>query len=125
VELHLVAHIAARSSPESGERSLGAAAALLRQRQVHPQRHRGGGQRDPDRSIATWQKGPVQRRAQIVDFGGIIREPFVRGPRRRFALGALEKIAVVLGVTAREPFALAAPRNLLNRVGTGGVKQPE
>ena len=54
VELHLVARIRARSGPESGERSLGAAAALIRQRQAHPEGDRGGSQRHPDRSIAAW-----------------------------------------------------------------------
>src|SRR5216683_7163992 len=120
VELHIVARIPARSGPESGERSLGAAAALLQQRQAHPEGDRSGGQRYPDRSIAAWRKGPVERRAQVVDFRGVIREPFVRRPRRRFTFGALEKTAVVLSMAARNPFALAAPRNLLNRVGTGG-----
>jgi hypothetical protein len=63
VELHLVARIPARSGPESGERSLGAAAAFLGQRQPHPEGDRGGGQRNPDRSIAAWRKGPVERGA--------------------------------------------------------------
>src|SRR5205823_3193677 len=62
---------------------------------------------------------------QIVDFWGVIREPFVRQPRRRFTFSVLEKTAVVLSVAARNPFALAAPGNLLNRIGTGGVEQPE
>ena len=125
VELHLVARIPARSGPESGERPLGAAAALLQQRQAHPEGDRGGGQRHPDRSIAAWRKGPVERRAQIVDFPSVIGQPFVRRPRRRFTLSALEKIAVVLGVAARDPFALAALVKLLDRVGAGGVEQPE
>ena len=37
VELHLAARVPARSGPESGERPLDAAAALLQQRQMHPQ----------------------------------------------------------------------------------------
>src|SRR5258705_4463587 len=97
-ELHLVARIPARSRPESGERSLGAAAALLQQRQAHPEGDRGGGQRYPDRSIAAWRKRPVERRAQIVDFPSVIGQPFVRRARRRFTLTALEKITVVFVV---------------------------
>src|SRR6266571_6854726 len=115
VELHLVAHIPARFRPESGECSLGAAAALLQQRQAHPEGHRSGGQRHPYRPIARWRKGPVERRTQVVDFPSVIGQPFSPRPSFRFSLGALEKTAVVLSVAARNPFALAAPRNLLNR----------
>ena len=75
--------------------------------------------------IAARRKGPVERRAQIVDFPGVIGQPFARRPRRRFTFGALEKIAVVLGVAARDPFALAALVELLDRVGAGRVEQPE
>jgi len=103
-----MAHIPARSGPESGERSLGAAAALLRQRQAHPQGDRSGGQRYPDRSIAAWRKGPVERRAQIVDFAPVFGQPLSRRSHFRCGLGALEKIAVVLGVASRDPFAIAA-----------------
>ena len=125
VELHLVARIPARSGPESGERSLDAAAALLKQRQTHPQGCCGGGQRYPDRSIAAWRKGPVERRAQIIDFPGITGQPFVRRPPRRFTLSALEKITVVLGVAVRERFTLVALVKLLDRISAGGVKQPK
>src|SRR5580704_11700284 len=124
-ELHLVARIPARSGPESGERSLGAAAALLQQRQAHPEGDRSGGQRYPDRSIAAWRKGPVEHGTQIVDFPSIIGQPFVRRSRRRFTFGALEKITVVLSVASRDAFAIAALVQLLDRVGAGRVEQPE
>src|ERR1700676_2312011 len=77
-QLHLVACVPARSGPESGERSLGEAAAFLKQRQTHPEGDRGGRQRHPDRSVAAWRKGPVERRAQIVDFPSVIGQPFIR-----------------------------------------------
>src|SRR6266542_3334655 len=125
VELHLVAHIPARSGPESGERSLGATTGLLEQRQTHPEGDCGGGQRYPDRSIAAWRKGPVERRAQIVDLRSVIREPFARRSRRRFTFGALENVAIVFGVATRDPVTLATLVKLLDRVGTGGVEQPE
>jgi hypothetical protein len=48
----------------------------------------------------------VERGAQIVDFPGVIGQPFARRLCRRFTLGPLEEIAVVLGVKTREPFAL-------------------
>src|SRR6266566_3231158 len=67
---------------------------------------RRGGQRHSDRSIAAWREGPVERRAQIVDFRGVIREPFARRLRRRLSFGALEQMAVILGVVARKAFAL-------------------
>jgi hypothetical protein len=51
VELHLSARVPARSGPESGERPLDAAAALVDQRQMHPQRQCGGCQRHADRCI--------------------------------------------------------------------------
>ena len=66
-----------------------------------------------------WRKGPVERSAEIVDFLGVVGQPFACRPRHRFVLGALEKIAVVLGVTASDLFALAALVELLDRVGTG------
>ena len=103
-----MAHIPARSSPESAERALGAAAALLRQGQAHPEGDRSGGQRHPDRRFAAGRKGPVERRAQIVDFAPVFGQPLDRRPHFRCGLGALEKIAVVLGVASRDPFALSA-----------------
>ena len=41
---------------ESAKRLLGATAALFKQRQAHPKRNRGGGQRHPDRPIAAGEK---------------------------------------------------------------------
>ena len=92
---------------------------------MHPQRDCGGGQRRPDRCIAAWRKGPVERCADVIDFPGVISQPFDRGPRCRLTLGELKKVAIILGVAARDRFALSAPLNLLDRVGTGGVEQPE
>src|SRR6266550_5615324 len=108
--------------PRERRRSLGAAAALLRQRQAHPDGDRSGGQRYPDRSIAAWRKGPGERRAQIVYFPSVIGQPFVGRPRRRVTFSALEKITVVLGVAARDSLAFAALVELLDRVGAGRVE---
>ena len=56
VELHLAARVPARCGCKSGKRLLDPAAALLQQRQVHPQRHRGGGQRHANRWIPSGAK---------------------------------------------------------------------
>src|SRR5438270_584788 len=85
----------------------------------------GADQRRPDRCIAAWRKGPVERCADVIDFPGVISQPFDRGPRCRLTLGAFEKITVILGVAARNMIALAALAELLERIGTGGVEQPE
>ena len=56
---------------------------------------------------------------------GIIRQPFVRRPRRRFTLSALEKITVILGVAPRDRFPLAAFGEPFKRIGAGGFEQPQ
>src|SRR6266567_7171022 len=92
---------------------------------MHPEGDCGSGQRRPDRSIAAWRKGPVERCANVIDFPGVISQPFDRGPRCRLTLGALENVAIILGVAARDRVALSAPLNLLGRVSTGGLEQSE
>ena len=67
---------------QPGEGAFDVPAALGHHRQVDPQRHRGSGQGDADRCIASWRKCPVKRGAEIVDFPRIIRQPFVRRPRQ-------------------------------------------
>ena len=56
---------------------------------------------------------------------GIIRQPFVRRPRRRFTLSALEKITVILGVAPRDRFPLAAFGEPFKRIGAGDFEQPQ
>src|SRR5580693_8381766 len=92
---------------------------------MHPEGDGGGGQRRPDRSIAVWRKGPIERGAQIVDFTDVIGQPFVSRPCRRFTLSALEKITVILGVAARELSPLFARVDLLDRIGACRIEQPE
>src|ERR1700730_6839398 len=92
---------------------------------MHPERDCCGGQRRPDRSIAAWRKGPVERCANVIDFPGAISQPFDRGPRCRLTLGALENVAIILGVAARNMIALAALAELLERTGTGRAKEPK
>src|ERR1700729_3893462 len=92
---------------------------------MHPKWDRGGGQRRTDRSIAALRKSPVEPCAQIVDFGPVFGQPLSPSPHFRCGLGALEKIAVILGVTVRESFALAVRVKLLDCVGAGRVEQSE
>src|SRR5213076_1948781 len=112
----------APAGPEGAQRLFGATAALLKKRQTHPEGNGCGGQGHPNGSIAAWREGPVERRAQIIDFRGVIREPFVRRPFRRLSLGALEKIEVILGVAARDLFALTAHVKLLDCIGASCVE---
>ena len=79
---------------------------------MHPEGDCGGGQRRPDRSIAAWRKGPVERRANVIDFPGVISQPFDHGRRCRLTLGVLENVAIILGVAARNMIALAALADL-------------
>jgi hypothetical protein len=72
VELHLAASVPACPGRDRRESPLDPAAALLHQRQMHPQGHRGGSQCYADRVVAARRKGPVQRRAQIVDSACVI-----------------------------------------------------
>jgi len=123
LELHLAARVPVRCRPESGERLHDPAAALLKQRQTHPKGYRSSRQCHPDRRVAARRKGPVECRKQIVDFRGVIRQPFFRRPRRRFTLGALEKVAIVLGVAVRDRFPLAAFGEPFKRIGAGCIKQ--
>jgi hypothetical protein len=58
MELHLPARVPVRSACQSGERPLHAAAALVKQRQLHPHGHRGRslGRKDPGKNRETAQK---------------------------------------------------------------------
>jgi hypothetical protein len=89
---------------------------------LQPERNRCDGQRYPDRVVAAGPKCPFERRAQIVDFPSVIGQPFAGRPRRRFTFGAFEKIAVVLGVAARDPFAVAAAGEFLDCIRAGRIK---
>ena len=62
---------------------------------------------------------PSQRRPQIVDFLGVIGQPFVRGPASHVTFGALEKSVVVLGMAVCNPIARAILLELFDRVGCG------
>jgi len=124
VELHLAARVPARSGHERGERLLDTAAAFLHQRQMHPQGHRGGRQCHSDRRITARRKGPVQRRAQIVDPAAVSGQPFGGGSCLQFGFGPLEKIPIVFGVTSRDLLEFAALREFLERVGPRRLEQP-
>jgi len=60
---------------------------------------------------------PSQRRPHIVDFLGVIGQPFVRGPASHVTFGALEKSVVVLGMAVCNPIARAILLELFDRVG--------
>jgi hypothetical protein len=124
VQLHLVARVPVRSSRESGERPLDAAAALLHQRQLHPQRPCGGRQRHAERCIPARRKSPIERRAQIVDAPTVIVEPFDGRPRFPFDFRPFEQVPIVFCVVMRKPFALAAFLELFARIGARRVEQP-
>ena len=59
---------------------LGAAATLVEQRQVNPERHRSGRQRHSDRFIAAWRTSPVERKRADCRSWAAIGRPFGRGP---------------------------------------------
>ena len=108
---------------EPCHRPLDALAAFAEQRQLHPDRHGGGGQRDAGLRVAARRERPVEAGAHIVDMAAVDRKPF--GLRRQFALGfgAREIAAVEFGVAARGLLLLAAGAQLLQRVGARGVEQ--
>jgi hypothetical protein len=91
---------------------------------MHPQGHRGGCQRHPDRGVTDRRKGPVQRRPHIVDPAGVSGQPFGGGARLQFDFGPLEEIPTVFGVASGELFEFAALREFLERVGPRRLKQP-
>ena len=91
---------------------------------MHPQGHRGGSQCHPDRCIAARRKGPVERRAQIVDPAGVSGQPFGGGARLQFDFGPLEEIPTVFGVASRDLFEFAALPEFLERVGPRRLEQP-
>jgi len=90
---------------------------------VHPQRHRGGRQRRPDRRITGRRKRPIEGRAEVVDPGSVIGQPFGPRPCLRLDFGPLEKIPVIFGVATCEPFAFPAFAELFERVGPRRVEQ--
>ena len=55
----------------------------------------------------------------------VLGEPSGRPTCFQFGFGPLEQVPIILGVAAREPFALAAHAKLLDCVRAGRVKQPE
>jgi hypothetical protein len=75
---------------------------------MHPQGNRGSGQCHADRGVTDRRKGPIKRRAQIVDLTAVIAQPFACGPSLPFDFGPLEQTPVIFGVAAREPLAFAA-----------------
>jgi hypothetical protein len=77
----------------------------------------------PCRRISGRRKRPIERRAQVVDLTPVVDRPLRRGSRLQFGLGLLEKIPVILGVAAREPFAFPALAELFDRVGPRHVEQ--
>ena len=112
------------SAAEAGERALDAAATLVHQRQLEPQRHRGDGERHADRRVAARRKGPVQRRPHVVDLAAVRGQPFGGGPRLPFGLGPLEEIPKVFGVASGHLVEFAAVGELLERVGPRRLEQP-
>src|SRR5436190_7415444 len=62
MKLHLAARVRLFVSFNGSKRSFNPRATLVQQRQVHPEGHRGGGQRHADRSITARREGPVERR---------------------------------------------------------------
>jgi len=54
-----------------------------------------------------------------------VGQPFASRPRSRFTFGAFEKVTVVLGVAAGDPFAVAAVGEFLDRIRAGRLQQTE
>src|ERR1700693_161055 len=122
-ELHLALRVPARPRRASGEPMLAPAAALLYERQMHPQGNRGGSQCHADRGVTARRKGPVEWRAQIVDSWAVLCQPFVGWPRLRLRLGAFKKVPIAFGVASRCRVELAGLNELLERIISGGFEQ--
>src|SRR5580658_9987219 len=102
---------------------LASLAAFGRERQMQPNRLIGGSEFRPNGRV-TWQrKGPVERRAHVIDLLSGVGQPSTWRSRHGRAFRALEKIAVVFGVATRDGFALAVLVKLLKREGAGRVEQ--
>ena len=115
-EPHLTARVATRAGPEPGERALDAAATLDHARLLEPERHRRGGERHPDRRVATRRERPVQRRSQVVDLPAVGGQPVDGGARLQFGLGSLEEVPEVFGVASGHRVELAVFGEFLERV---------
>src|ERR1700719_3847215 len=93
---------------ERDKRPLDATAALFKQRLTHPEGDRGRGQRNSDWAITVGGKGPIERRAQIVDFRCTVIQPFASRPRRRFAFS---QSLADYGREIGQPFVCRPPRS--------------
>src|ERR1700733_13174151 len=90
---------------------------------MHPQGARGGSQRHADRSVTTRRKGPVERRAQIVNSRDVVCQPFVGWPRRRLRLGPFKQIQIASGMASRHRVELAGLNELFERISAGRFEQ--
>ena len=109
-QLHLGAGLDRRLRCQRRQYQFNAGTAFVDHWQPQPERDRRDGQRHAERMNAVRRKRPIERRPQIVDFLGIVGQPFVTWPRRRFTVRALEQLTVILGVTARDQFAARRSR---------------
>src|ERR1700721_2471973 len=104
---------------------LASVATFGRERQIQPHRHIGGCELRTDGCVTLRRKGPVERRANVVDFLSGVGQPSTWRWRHGPSFRASEEIAVVLGMAARDPFALVARIKLLEHIGPGRIEQPE
>src|SRR5271166_4700568 len=109
---------------ELQQRMLASLAALGRERQIQPHRRIGGSELRSDDRVTGLCKGPVERCSNVVDLLSGVSQPSIRRSCHGLSFQALEKISVVLGMAARDTFALAALVKLLQRVRAYRVEQP-
>src|SRR5580704_13713883 len=98
---------------------LASLAAFTRKRQIQPHRSVGSREFGADARITGRRKAPVDRRANVVELPSSIGQPSAGWRRQGLPSGLTEKIAIVLGMAARDPFALAADIQLLEHIGPG------
>src|SRR6267142_4837172 len=123
IQAHVAAWVAGHLTSEACNGWLDSCATFRHQRQVHPQRHGGRGERHANADIAAPREGPVEGRAQVISVGSVYREPLGGGPRLYFGVGMLEEVSIVLGVASREVVQFGALDELLARVGARRLEQ--
>src|SRR5271166_4952084 len=103
------------------QRVLASLAAFGREREIQPHRHIGSSEFRTDGRVNGRRIGPVERGANVIDFLCSVRQPSPGRSRQGLTFRALEKIAVVFGMAAGDPFALAVLVKLLKREPAGRV----
>jgi hypothetical protein len=90
---------------------------------MHPERRVSCRQIDPDGHISAAREGPIESGTNVVDLTAIANEFFRRKRRCEIRQCGCHKVTEKHRVTARDLIRLAALRQLLEGVRTGGFQQ--